>query len=104
MDWETEEKSEWINLGAPVAFGETTGWIELPLIKQYFNSSGYARIDYRALDADTDELLQYMNSKGTMVDYSDYWTGYVGRAAHHILAGTRSSTTRPISVNQFYAQ
>lgn len=99
-------KSEWINIGEPVGFGETTGWQSIRVIKETFNSSGRARIDYRILvqdeNGDYTQLLQVMNSKGQMVNYSDYWNGYIGRRYHHILKGFR--TQKPISsVSQFVA-
>lgn len=102
-DVDAGTKSEWLDMGEPVAFGEDTGWIEMPVKKSVFNSSGYARIDYRALNAATGEILQYMNSKGTMTNYSDYWTGYIGRRYLHIMAGTRTATTRALAVSQWAA-
>ena len=102
-DVEAGTKSEWLDMGGPVAFGEDTGWIEMPVKKSIFNSSGYARIDYRALDAATGEILQYMNSSGKMTNYSDYWNGYIGRRYMHIMAGTRTATTRALAVSQWTA-
>ncbi|WP_300598315.1 hypothetical protein [Niabella sp.] len=103
----TGEKSNWINVGQPVAFGEATGWEPVRVIKSIFNSSGYARVDYRirVIGADgTDQgSLKVRNSSGNMVDYSDFWTTYIGRAAHHVLAGMRAAT--PVSsVRLFYAR
>ena len=103
MDWETGTKSEWLNMGNAVAFGETTGWVEMPAIKQYFNSSGYARIDYRAVDTTTGEVLQYMNEDGEMQTFSDYWTAYIGRRYNHVMAGTRTAKTSPMFISQFTA-
>ena len=101
MDVENAIKSEWLNMGNAVAFGENTGWVEMPVIKSVFNSSGYARIDYRALDAETGEILQYMKSNGSMTNYSDYWNGYIGRRYLHIMAGTRTAKTRAMAVSQW---
>ena len=72
----------------------------MPIKKSVFNSSGYARIDYRALDAATGKVLQYMKSNGSMANYSDYWNGYIGRRYLHIMAGTRTATTRTLAVSQ----
>lgn len=99
-------KSEWQNVGEPVAFGESTGWQPITVIKEVFNSSGYARIDYKIKVQDENgnytQDLQLWNASGKYVSYSDYWTGYVGRRYHHIMGGMRSA--KPIaSVRQFTA-
>lgn len=105
-DPKTGEKSEWINIGNPIGFGETTGWQPIQVIKSIFNSSGYARIDYKIKVQDENgeytEDLQLWNSNGKYVSYSDYWNGYIGRRYHHIIKGMRSA--KPIaSVSQFTA-
>ena len=99
-------KSEWKNIGSPIAFGESTGWQPITVIKSIFNSSGYARIDYKIKVQDENgeytQDLQVWNSNGKYVSYSDYWNGYIGRRYHHILKGMRSA--KPISsVSQFTA-
>lgn len=98
--------SELVDIGAPVYFGETTGWQPVKLIKTVNNSSGYARIYYRmkVVDADGTVLddLQLFNSSSNYVSYSDYWTAYIGRRVHHVMAGFRSAQPRA-SVRLFYA-
>lgn len=99
-------KSSWINVGKPLAFGEATGWEPVTVIKSVFNSTGSARVDYRirviGADGSDQGSLKVRNASGSMVDYSDYWITYIGRAVHHVLAGMRSAT--PISsVRLFYA-
>lgn len=99
-------KSEWLNIGSPVAFGESTGWQPITVIKSVFNSSGYARIDYKIKVQDENgeytQDLQVWNSNGKYVSYSDYWNGYIGHRYHHVLKGMRSA--KPISsVSQFTA-
>ena len=99
-------KSEWKNIGSPIAFGESTGWQPITVIKSIFNSSGYARIDYKIKVQDENgeytQDLQVWNSNGKYVSYSDYWNGYIGRRYHHVLKGMRSA--KPISsVSQFTA-
>ncbi len=99
-------KSEWINIGEPIAFGETTGWQPGKIKKSIFNSSGYARIDYKIKVQDANgaytEDLKLWNSNSKYVSYTDYWNGYIGRRYHHILKGMRSA--KPIaSVSQFTA-
>ena len=74
------KNSPWLNLGEPVGFGETTGWIVVPVKKTTFNGSGSARIDYRVID---------VANPGTAVN-TDYWTGYVGRRYHHVFGGMRA--------------
>ncbi|GAB3012574.1 hypothetical protein GCM10027051_14500 [Niabella terrae] len=107
MDVETGEKSEWLNLGTPAAFGESTGWEPVPVVKSVEISSSYARVDYRIRVIGTDGSdqgpLKVRNGSGNMVDYSDWWTAYTGRAYHHIIGGMRAAT--PISsVRQFTAR
>lgn len=101
-----EIKSEWINIGEPIGFGETTGWQPIKIKKSIFNSEGYARIDYKIKVQDANgkytEDLQLWNSNSKYVPYADYWNGYIGRRYHHILKGMRSA--KPIaSVSQFVA-
>lgn len=106
----TNQKSDWINLGSPVSFGEATGWIEVPVIKNIIDKpidAGTERIDYRirVIGANGADLgpLQVRNGSGVMVDYSDWWNATIGRAIHHILAGYRAAT--PIaSVRTFSAR
>lgn len=104
----TNQKSDWINLGSPVAFGESTGWELVPVIKHADRliTQGAERIDYRIrmIGANGEDLgpLKVRNSTGSMVDYGDWWNATIGRRMHHIFAGYRAAT--PISsVRQFYA-
>ena len=85
---------EWKNLGAAVAFGEATERVTIRVVKSVNNSSGYCRIDYRILD-ENGEILQVLNSNNRMVDYSDWWNAYIGRAYMHIFSGIR--TQKPVS-------
>lgn len=104
----SSQKSDWANLGGAVAFGETTGWVAIPVIDDTKDpiTSGHARIDYRAMvvnpDGSLGSQLQVMNSSSNMVNYADWWTAYVGRRYHHILSGMRAA--KPTSaVRQFTA-
>lgn len=104
----TNLKSDWLNLGNPVSFGESTGWELVPVIKHADRiiTQGAERIDYRirVIGANGDDLgpLQVRNSTGSMADYADFWNATIGRRYHHILAGYRAAT--PISsVRQFTA-
>jgi len=97
---------ELVNIGNPVAFGESTGWEQVLLLKTDIVSSGSRRIDYKIKVIDDNGAvvgdLQVMKSNGTYASYSDYWTGYLGRRAHHIFCGYRAAS--PTSgVRLFYA-
>lgn len=98
MDIENGVKSDWINVGEPVAFGQSTGWEPVNVIKSVAISSGYARIDYRiniiGSDGSNQGSLQIINSSGKFVNYSDWWTAYIGRAYHHVLSGMRTKSPR----------
>jgi len=86
---------EMVNIGNPVAFGETTGWQPIKVIKADFNSSGSARVDYRIKVVNASGVitgdLQLWNSSKKYVSYSDYWNGFIGRRYQHVLAGMRSA-------------
>ena len=87
------EDMEWQNVGKPVAFGEATEFEMITVHKDTYNSSGSQRVDYRILD-ESGSVLQVFNGS-RMVNYSDYWTGAIGRAYTHNFAGCR--TTSPTS-------
>lgn len=95
----TGDRSEWINLGNPVAFGEATGWQPITVNKLVEISAGTARIDYRirmiGTDGSDQGSLVVRNAAGNMVDYSDWWNAAIGRVYHHMFAGYRGAT--PIS-------
>ena len=98
--------SELVNVGDPVSFGETTGWQPVKVIKSVYNSSGYGTVYYKLKVVDDEGNvtgdLQLWNSSSKYVNYSDYWTEYIGRRYHHVLAGMRSA--KPIaSVRSFTA-
>lgn len=104
----TNLMSDWMNLGDPVAFGEATGWEQVPVIKHADRliTQGAERIDYRIriIDDSGQDLgpLKVRNSAGSMVDYADWWNATIGRRMHHIFGGYRAAT--PISsVRQFFA-
>jgi hypothetical protein len=95
-DNETGALSEWSNLGTAVSFGEATGWEPVHVNKSIEISSGYGRINYRirVIDQAGNDAgsLKVLNSRGSMVDYSDYWNAYVGRRYHHFLSGFRTAS------------
>ncbi len=97
---------ELVNIGDPVAFGESTGWEQVLLLKTDLVSSGSRRIDYRIKVIDDNGAvvgdLQVMKSNGSYASYSDYWTGYLGRRVHHIFCGYRAASPTS-AVRLFYA-
>ena len=78
-------KSEWLNVGEPVAFGESTGWIKLPMVKQTFNNAAQSRVDYRiVLEGEEDAegnpvLFQQINSGVPGSLHWEVWTGHAAR-------------------------
>jgi len=96
-----------VAVGKPVAFGETTGWQSVKVLKSIFNSSGYCSIYYLidVIDNNGNVVgsLQITNSSGKTVNYSDYWTGYIGRRYHHVFGGIRTSKTLRAAVSVFTA-
>ena len=89
--WQHPTTKEWHNLGEPVGFGESTERTKVTVIKTTHNSSGSCRINYRILTEDG-EVLVHKNTGGKDVNYSDYWTGYIGRSYMHFLSGVRSGS------------
>lgn len=88
----TTEEIIWHNVGSPVGFGEVTVRETIKIVKTVFNSSGSCRIDYRILD-ENGNVLKVCNTGGNMIDYSDWWTGYIGRSYMHIFSGIRTAST-----------
>jgi hypothetical protein len=97
-------KSPWLNLGAPVGFGEDTGWQIVPIKKTSYVSQGSARVDFRivvtqggvegtTMTAGDNLLICYDRSSARIVNgYTDYWTGTVGRRYYHFFSGYRAVT------------
>ena len=106
-DNETAAKSDWLNLGQPVAFGEATGWEQVYVNKTVEASSGTARIDYRIRligpDGSDQGSMQVRNTGGALVDYSDWWNAAIGRVYNHVFAGYRNvnaSATPGVGIRQ----
>jgi len=97
---------EVVNIGDPVAFGESTGWEQVLLVKTDLVSSGSRRIDYRIKVVDDNGNivgdLSVMKTNGTYGSYADYWTGYLGRWVHHIFCGYRAASPTT-GMRLFYA-
>lgn len=104
VDNATGQKSDWLNVGAPVKFGEATVWQKVPVNKTVEISAGTARIDYRVRligpDGTDQGSLKVMNASNNFVDYSDWWNAAIGRRYMHILSGFRAA--KPISAVRLF--
>lgn len=84
-----------VNVGKPVAFGETTGWQPVKVIKSLNISEGYAKIDYRIKVVDASGAvtgdLQLWNASKVYASYADFGTLFIGRRYHLVIAGMRSA-------------
>lgn len=101
-------ENEYEMIGEPVGFGEGTSYFTPEINKTVFNSSGYETryITIYRIDAQTGEnlgQLQYINSKGKEVAFTDYWTWYIGRAYHEVMGGIRTSSSITMTLAQYTA-
>jgi hypothetical protein len=85
-----------LDVGPPVAFGETTGWQPVKVFKEVYNAAGTARLDYliQVVDANGNIVgrLQARPVGGAaIIPYTDGGTTSVGRSIHHIYAGLRTA-------------
>ncbi|MDR2126012.1 MAG: hypothetical protein LBP63_04195 [Prevotellaceae bacterium] len=100
--------AEWLPVGAPLAFGESTGWETLKLQRLAGLNSGSRTVYYLiyVVDEEGNEIgiMKRMDSSGNYVDYSFSVAGYIGRRVHHILGGCRNDKTVRASIRLFYAQ
>jgi len=98
-----------VNIGPPVSFGESTGWQPVTVVKKTTEiiAAGSRQIYFnmRVVDAGGNDLgkLSVMNTAGAYVDYSDYWTLYIGSRYHHMMAGFRAVKSPNSSVKVFTA-
>ena len=80
-----------VKYGEPFGFGEGTKWTVIPFKKSVYNSSGYARVDYKfhviGANGNDEGLLKKGAANNT--DVTDYWTYYVGRAYTMFVGGVR---------------
>ena len=90
--WLNNQWTEWENVGEPVGFGECTSWAPVKIDQPQGAAYGQTAVYYRILDEDGN-VLKVMNQSGNYVDYSDYWTLYVGRRYQHFIRGFRSDKT-----------
>lgn len=96
-----------VNIGSPVAFGETTGWQKVTVVKSVVISAGSRVITFRMQEVDADGNvvgnLKVMNTSGAYVDYTTAPTLVIGRWYHMTMAGLRAARTPGASVRTFTA-
>jgi hypothetical protein len=73
--------------------------------KTVYNSSGSQRREVCLFAVDgsgkVTGMLPYTKSNGTVGDFTDYWTWYIGRAYRQIAAGNCGSKTIRCTLYQF---
>lgn len=84
-----------VNIGQPIAFGGTTGWQPVKVIKAKFNSAGSNTIDFTAKVVDDKGNivgdLTVINSENQYIPYKTSIKDVsIGRRYHHILGGMRT--------------
>jgi len=96
-----------VNIGPPVAFGETTGWQQVTVVKTDIVSAGSRTITYLMKEVDANGAiigdLMIMNTSGTYVVYSGTLATFIGRRYHQIFAGFRAVRTPNSAVRTFTA-
>ena len=95
-----------VNIGPPVAFGESTGWQQVTVIKSVEISSGSRLITFKMKDVADDGTmtdLQVMGTNGTYAAYTGTATLFIGRWYHHTMAGYRAVKSPNSSVRIFTA-
>jgi hypothetical protein len=84
-----------LDVGPPVAFGESTGWQPVKVFKETYNAAATARLDYmiQIVDANGNIVgrLQARTTGGVVQNYADFSTTTVGRNVHHIYSGLRAA-------------
>jgi hypothetical protein len=96
-----------VNIGAPVSFGETTGWIPVTVVKTDLVSAGSRTITFKikTVDANGNIIadLQVIGTSGSYSAYTGTATLAIGRRYHQTMAGFRASSTATSSVRSFTA-
>jgi len=96
-----------VNIGAPVAFGETTGWIPVTVVKSVEVSAGSRIITFKMQEVNASGSvigpLKIMNTSGAFIDYTATATLFIGRRYHHTMAGFRAVKAPNSSVRIFTA-
>ena len=99
------DTKEYEPVGEPIRFGECTKWFTVKIRKTVFNSSGSQRREVCLFAVDNSGnvtgMLPYTKSNGTVGDFTDYWTWYIGRAYRQIAAGNCGSKSIRCTLYQF---
>lgn len=96
-----------VNIGSPVAFGESTDWEQITVVKTDIVSAGSRTMTYRMQEVDAAGNIigdfMIMNTSGTYVSYSGTLATFIGRRYHMIMAGNRAVRSPNSSVRTFTA-
>lgn len=96
-----------VNIGPPVAFGETTGWQPVTVVKDNNISAGSRLMTFKikTVDAGGNIIgdLQIMGVGGTYAAYTSTFTCAIARRYHHIMSGFRAVAAPNSSVRNFTA-
>ena len=101
----TGKTKEYEPVGEPIGFGECTSWWYTKIRKTVYNSSGSQRREVCLFAVDNNGnvtgMLPYTKSNGTVGEFTDYWTWYIGRAYRQIAAGNCASKSIRCTLYQF---
>ena len=96
-----------VNIGTPVAFGESTGWEKITVVKTDLISQGARTISFRIKEVDDSGVvigdLQVMGTGGAFAAYTATSSLTIGRRYHHTMAGFRAVASPNSSVRVFTA-
>ena len=99
------DTKEYEPVGEPIGFGECTSWWYTKIRKTVYNSSGSQRREVCLFAVDNNGnvtgMLPYTKSNGTVGEFTDYWTWYIGRAYRQIAAGNCASKSIRCTLYQF---
>jgi hypothetical protein len=96
-----------VNIGTPVAFGESTGWEKVIVVKTDLVSQGSRTITFKIKEVDASGVvvgdLQVMGTTGTFAAYTGTSSLTIARRYHHTMAGFRAVAAPNSSVRVFTA-
>ena len=99
------DTKEYEPVGEPIGFGECTSWWYTKIRKTVYNSSGSQRREVCLFAVDNTGkvtgMLPYTKSNGSIGEFTDYWTWYIGRAYRQIAAGNCGSSSIRCTLYQF---
>ncbi|MDR1552507.1 MAG: hypothetical protein LBS69_03460 [Prevotellaceae bacterium] len=102
------DTQQWLNIGKPLSFGESTDWEAIKMQRLAGLNSGARTVYYRiyVVDENGNELgrLRRMNSAGNYADHTFNTTGTIGRRVHHILGGYINDKTVRADIRTFFAR